>query len=213
MKTIFAILTVCFTLITAMIIYITRAGVSIRTAPIIKPSAVSQDFHNVPFGIFLRLFPDFQQADYVIFGFPQNSPEAQTTLNLLKERYEKEFKTEVKILAEEEPKNLASVQNCLKPCWIFLPEAEANELSPNAWIQNNIHPTKRSYFTLTWIPFQRKVTVSELCEKEKRLDLECLKTVSVKEVERKMKDPNARYFFMRKYLDHDYFLFVESESL
>lgn len=213
MKTIIAILTVCFTLITALIIYITRAGVSIRTAPIIKPSAVSKDFHNVPLGIFLRLFPEFQQADYVLFGFPQNSSEARTTLHLLKERYEKEFKIEVKILVGTETKSLALVQNCLKPCWIILPEAEANELSLNAWIQTNIHPTKRSYFTLTWIPFQRQITVSELCKKEKRLDLECLKAVSIKEVERKMKDINARYFFMRKYLDRDYFLFIENKSL
>lgn len=211
MKTIIAILTVCFALITALIIYITRAGVSIRTAPIIKPSAVSQDFHNVPLGIFLRLFPDFQQADYVLFGFPQDSLEAQTTLKLLKDRYEKEFKTEVKLLIGTEPTTLAMIQQCTKPCWILLPEAEANELSANTWIQSNIHPTNRPYFTLTWIPFQRNVTVSEACEKEKRLDLSCLKTVSVKEVERKMKDSNARYFFMRKYLDRDYFLFIETK--
>lgn len=211
MKTIAGILTVCFVLITASIIYIIRSGVSIRTAPIIKPSAISADFHNVPNGVFLRLFPDFQQADYVLWGLPANSTEAQTTLQLLKERHEKEFKNSVTVLSYEELASPSQIQNCSKPCWILLPENQAHELHSNSWAHDHLKQTQKNYFTVTWIKFIRTVEVSEKCKNEKRLDLECLKSVSVREVLRKMKDPEARYFFMRKYLDRDYFLFIEDK--
>lgn len=209
MKTITSLLAVCFLLITGSIIYIIRSGVSIRTAPIIKPSVISRDFRNVPQGLFLRLFPDFQQADYVLWGGSQNSGEVQTTLALAKEHYEREFKRPVNFIYEGEKAHLEAVANCPKPCWILLPENKAHELTPNAWVQTNLLPLHKTYFTLTWVNFKKNISVPAECTQEKRLDLPCLISVSVREVGRKMPDPQQRYFFMRKYLDSDYFLFVE----
>lgn len=210
MKTIVTILSIGLFLISLGIVYIYKSGVSIRTAPIIRPSIVSEDFHNVPQGLFVRLFPDLQQTHYILWGVSQNSNEVQVTLSMMKELYKREFKTPVSFIYDGLNSSREEVQNCLKPCWILFPENHVNELSPNTWIQTHLLPLNRNYFSLTWIPFERPTQVPEYCVKEKRLDLDCLKVVSIQEVSRKMKDSGKRYFFLRKYLDRDYFLFVES---
>lgn len=210
MKTITTILTFGLIIITACIAYIIKTGISIRTAPIIKPSVISRNFENVPQGLFLRLFPDFQQAHYVIWGISQNSPEVQKTLAIIKDRYESEFKAPVQFIYDGLAAKSEEIEKCKKPCWIYLPENAANELKPNAWIEKNIKALGREYFTLSWIPFSKKGEVPGYCLKEKRLDLECLKAVSIQEVERKMSDSKARYFFVRKYMDRDYFVFIEN---
>lgn len=210
MKTITTILTFGFLIITACIIYIIKSGVSIRTAPIIKPSIISQNFENVPQGLFLRLFPDIQQAHYIIWGVSQNSNEVQKTLAIMKERYEHELKTPVQFIYNSINLSKEDIEKCKKPCWIYLPEDAANELKPNIWIQQNIRSLGREYFTLTWIPFNRNPEIPDYCLKEKRLDLECLKVISIKEVKQKMPENQKRYFFVRKYMDRDYFLFIEN---
>lgn len=209
MKVIITILALCFTLITASIAYLLHSGVSIRTAPIIKPSIITSDFHNVPQGLFVRLFPDFQQADYILWGVSQNSREVQTTLSMVKSQYEREFTTPVNFIYDGTTASTKDIESCPRPCWILFPESSAHELSPNTWINEKLRPLNKTYFTINWIPFKKGVRVPEYCTKEKRLDLECLKVVSVNEVTSKMKAPDQRYFFVRKYLDSDYFIFIE----
>jgi hypothetical protein len=210
MKTITGILSLGFLIIIACLVYLLKSGVSIRTAPIIKPSPVSQDFVNVPQGIFLRLFPDIQQSHYILWSVSQNSAEVQKTLSVMKERAEHDLGLPVNFIYDGPKATAAEVKACARPCWILFPEDQANELKPNAWIDANIKPLGREYFTLSWSGFRRDVVVPDSCVKEKRLDLECLKVLSIHEVSRKMKERDQRYFFMRKYLDRDYFLFVEA---
>lgn len=209
MKTIISLLSLGFVIIIACLVYLLNSGVSIRTAPIIKPSVVSPDFTNVPQGLFLRLFPDIQQSHYILWSVSQNSAEVQQTLSIIKERAEKELHLPVRFIYDGPNATLEQVQACARPCWILFPEDQANELKNNDWINTRLKPLERPYFTISWIGFHRNVTVPESCVQEKRLDLECLKVVSIQEVQRKMKEENARYFFMRKYLDRDYFLFLE----
>lgn len=208
MKIISWILGLGFLIITACILYVIKSGVSIRTAPMIKPAAVSADFTNVPQSLFLRLFPDLQQSHYILWGVSQNSSEVQKTLSILKDRYELEFKKPVHFIYDGLAATLSDVEKCPHPCWILFPEEQAHELNANSWQQKNLHPLQRTYFTLTWISYERNLQVQEHCVAEQRLDLECLKQVSVNEVRRKMPEP--RSFFMRKYMDRDYFLLVET---
>lgn len=210
MKIITSILTVALIIITAGVLYIVKSGVSIRTAPIIKPSIITSDFNNVPEGLFLRLFPDFQQSHYILFGIPQNSSEVQQTLSILKQLYEKEFKMPVNFIFDGLNASAEEIKNCAKPCWIYLPENGAHGLKTNEWLNKSIIPLNKIFISITWIYFSRTVSVPESCLTEKRLDFECLKAVSIKEIERKLKEENKRYFFVRKYLDTDYFLFVEN---
>lgn len=212
MKIIISLLSLGFVIIIACLVYLLNSGVSIRTAPIIKPSIVSQDFINVPQGLFLRLFPDIQQSHYILWSVSQNSAEVQKTLSVMRERTEKELHAPVQFIYDGANATAQEVQACARPCWILFAEDQAHELQPNSWIESHVKPLGRPYFTLSWIPFQREVKVPEGCVKEKRLDLECLKVISVQEVRRKMKDDSVRYFFMRKYMDRDYFLFVEKKD-
>lgn len=210
MKTLIALLSLGFLIIIACLVYLLNSGVSIRTAPIIKPSVISQDFVNVPHGVFLRLFPDIQQSHYILWGVSQNSAEVQKMLSVIKERAEKELGVPVQFIYDGLRATPEEVKNCARPCWILFAQDQVHELHRNEWIENTLRPLNRPYFTLSWVDYQRDVMVPELCVREKRLDLECLKMVSIKEVRRKMKEPQSRYFFMRKYLDRDYFLFVEA---
>ncbi|MGZ3769053.1 MAG: hypothetical protein ACXVCP_00125 [Bdellovibrio sp.] len=218
MKIINTVLVISLALITAALIYIIKAGVSIRTAPIIKPSPVGLNLENIPKGVFLRLFPDFQQAYYTIWGLPKGNPEPKKVLDTLKAFYEKDFKTKVHILESENITDNSSasaaetLKNCPQPCWIVQSEKNANELIQNSWIEKNIKVQGKEYFTLTWINFSRNPDVPDHCLKEKRLDLECLKVISIVEVQKNMRDPKERYFFVRKYMDRDYFLFVENPN-
>lgn len=209
MKNIVAILAVCFALITWTIFHLINAGVSIRTAPIIKPSVVGSNFHNVPQGVFLRLFPDFQQSDYILWGASQSSSEFKIVLHELQKRYEQQFKTPVHIFKVDPDSNKNRLADCTKPCWVLLPPTHAHELVRNGWIEDNRLILKKNYVTITWISFIRQNTVPPACIEEKRLDFECLKSVSIQEVKKKLIERDQRYFFMRKYKDQDYFLFIE----
>lgn len=209
MKNIVALLAICFVIIIGTIVYLIGTGVSIRTAPIIKPSFVGLNFHNVSQGLFLRLFPDFQQSEYVLWGADQKSSEFKTILHDLQKRYEQQFKTSVHILEISPDFNQNSLADCAKPCWILLPIHQAHELVRNNWIEDKRNFLNNNYVTITWVQFDRNNSVPPACIAEKRLDFECLKSVSVQEVERKLVDKSQRYFFMRKYKDRDYFLFVE----
>lgn len=210
MKILGGLLAVAFTIVVACMIFLQQSGVSLRTAPIIKPSAINADFTNIAQGTFLRLFPDIQQSHYILWGVSQNSGEVQKTLSLLKEKTEQELKSPVHFIYDGPHATPEEIRLCPRPCWILMPPDQAHELTASPWIHSHLKPLDRAYFSITWIPFDRDVEVPDFCQEEKRLDLECLKWVSVREVQRKLKETSSRYFFMRKYLDHDYFLFVEN---
>jgi hypothetical protein len=92
-----------------------------------------------------------------------------------------------------------------------MPQDKANTLTPNAWIDEKIVPTQKNYLTLTVMPFNGDEMVSDFCDQQKRQTLECITPVSVREIHRKMKDPKQLYFFLRKYNERDFFLFVQKE--
>lgn len=209
MKKITILLSLAFLIIAAVMIYLVKTGVSLRTAPYIRPSLVSADFLNVPDSVFTRIFPELQSAHYIIWGLPEMSDEAVVFVKEFTRRYEEQFKAKVNMLADPLQVSKDDVEKCEKPCWIFLPQDRAHQLALNEWIEQNVWHLKRNYITMTWMDFVRNPEVPTHCVEEKRLDFECLPLVAIKDVERKFREPNKRYFFMRKYQDQDFFLFVE----
>jgi hypothetical protein len=204
MKKIFILLGVACLIIAGVMIYLVKTGVSLRTAPYIRPSLISADFLNVPESVFTRLFPDLQNAHYIVWGLPATI-ESQIFLEAFTRRYEAEFKTKVNVLANDSE----DILNCQKPCWIFKNQDQAHQLAPNPWIDKNLKPIQKIFITLTWMDFYRHPVVPPHCTAEKRLDFECLPLVAIKDVERKFRERDKRYFFMRKYQDQDFFLFLE----
>lgn len=199
--------------ITACLIYLVKNGIALRTSPQIKPSIISADFHNVPQGVFLRTFPDLQNAHFLLWGVSYDSPEVQKTILGMKEIFEKEIGKSVQLLFVGPDLTAEFVKNCERPCWVIVGPQEAHELVENPFLEKYIRPVieprGESYLSITWIDFDKVEAVSTECDAQKFLHLDCLKTVSLREVQKKIKQPDQRYFFMRKYLDHDYFLFVQ----
>lgn len=211
MKKMITVLFVGFTLITVCLIYLLRSGVSLRTAPLIKPSVIQGDLRVVARAVLLRMSREFQDAHYVNWGILPETEESMRLMRYFKEEHENIFKRPVHSIENAETASINELRECPKPCWLMLPETKANELGPNAFVEEKIRPLNEPYFNLTYIPFSPVGDVPESCTSQKRLTLECLKLVSIHEAQRKM-EKGRRYFFMRKYIDKDHFLFVQTNG-
>ena len=210
MKWIVGGLSAACVIISICIIAIVRSGVSIRTAPLIKPTAIQGDPQIIGEHLSLRLFPDLQSTHYWLWGVDRQNPEVTTTLETMKVAYQKRFQRPIHEL-EASTATTEMVRDCPQPCWIYTDDKKAHELETNPFIEKFIHPTQKDYRTVSWIETPRKVAVPSHCVEEKRLSFDCLAKVSMHEVERKMKSPHPRHFFLRKYLDHDLFVFIVTD--
>lgn len=208
MKKIVLILALAFVVISACMIYLVRTGVSLRSAPIIRPSVMTADRQNIAHGVLYRLSPEFQNAHYVLWGFLPENDETRKILSLMKDEYEKIFPHKVMILADAENLTKEQLQACQKPCWLLLPRTHANELTENDFVRTRIQPLQKEYFNVTWMPFTKAEEVPEACIQEKRLTLECLQMLAVQEAQRRLK-AGSQYFFMKKYNERDFFLFFQ----
>lgn len=205
MKKIIVILVLASLIIVGAMIHLLKDGVSLRAATLISPSVVSDGDINVAHGVAYRLFPDFQRYDMILVGVD----EADSRLQALSEQIAIEAE---KLLGQ--PLHRASdkmnLKDCAKLCWVKVKPEESQELEPNNYIANVIKPLGKEYFTLNLIQFA-ELDESALagCEQEKRLDMKCLITLSVREAKRKMKDPSKRYFFMKRYEDRGNYLMLQ----
>ncbi len=214
MKIFFAIFAIFCAIATFVMVKVTRDGVSIRSAPIISPSPQGEARKNISIAVITRLFPDFQNASYVVIGSPSDLSMASQIINDLKAGYEAQFKKPVMMLTDDGQLNLEKIAQCAIPCWILTSETQANELSeknPLPQILNKLEGVR--HFNLTLIPFSNVPETTEECVAEKRLSLHCIIPLSIHQVRKKFKDPGTEYFFMRKYQDHDYFLFIQNGKL
>ncbi len=195
----------------AVLIMLTRDGIAIRSAPIIAPSPQGVDYKNVAKSIVNRLFPDFQMSNYVVIGSPADLKMGPQIINDLKINFEEQIQKKVTLLADDGYLTPETIAKCPQPCWILTSEIHANELSGlNILPQILDKMENTNHFHITLIPFSSVPTPSEACIAEKRLSLQCLIPLSIHEVSKKFKDSAISYFFMRKYQDRDYFLFLQT---
>lgn len=204
MKKILILLAIAFAIISVCMIMLTTKGVSLRAATLISPSTV-QDFpKHVAEVVVHPLFPAFKSNDILLVGVSAGS-RMEALLPEIRAAAEVRLKTAFHV-----PVDPGRLEECPRPCWVVVKPEEAQQLVPNDYIDKVVRPLGRRFFTLNLIEFDSfDPTRLEFCEAEKRLDLECLVTLSIKAAHRKMKDPAQRYFFMRKYNHSDYFLFVQ----
>lgn len=214
MKKIIIFFVVFCVVASVIMVKLTRGGVSIRSAPIIGASPQGTEYKNIAPAVLNRLFPDFQMANYVVIGSAANLKMGPQIINDLKIRYEEQFKKTVTLIFDDQKMTEESILNCVQPCWILTSETQAHELS----VENKIPQILKKHenikhFHMTLIPFSKVVEPTQECIAEKRLDLECLIQLSIHEVSKKFKDRTVSYFFMRKYQDRDYFLFIQDGQL
>lgn len=211
MKIMIVIFGIFCVIASAILIKLTNDGVSIRSAPIISPSPQGADYKNVASSVMNRLFPDFQMSSYVLIGFPPDLKSGPQIVNDLKLDYEKQFNKVVTLVYDEGVLNKEQISQCKIPCWILTSESKSNELTQDNQIPRALDSMSGlKHFHLTLIPFQDVPEPSKDCIAEKRLSLKCLIPLSIHQVRKKFKDPTIAYFFMRKYQDRDYFLFLQT---
>lgn len=212
MKKIYFILGLALLVITGCMVIIFSRGVSLRTEPIIKPSPLDTKHENIVYGITHRLFPDFQQADYVIWGIDATVyPEEDEIIHLLQNNYLNKFGKKVSLLKVDTSTTADEIKNCLNPCWYIVARDQAHNLSENNLVSSIKSIKGMNTFSITFLEFERDIPVPEFCENQHRLSFECIMPVSVREARRFLKKLEVRSFFMRRYNTVDYFLFVEKQ--
>ena len=212
MKKVTAVLVMCVFIISACVVYLIRSGISLRAAPLIQPSVMTADQSNVASAVVLRLFRELQDSDYILLGVLPESEESKQIISQVAEEYVKLFHKPIQFIYDAENASADFLLSCKKPCWLLISEKKANHLESNSFAENLLLPLKRTFFTLTFVSFHKNIKVPEGCDNQKRLSLDCLIPVSVRGVRRKMKDSQKRYFFLQKYNEKDYFLFVEKKT-
>ncbi len=196
--------------ITACIFYLVLNGISLRTAPLIQPSIIEADQKNVADALSHRLFQEFQNSHYVIWGVLPETSQSRSLLERLAEDYQKIFKATPNVVDNAEFADAETLRNCSKPCWLKVNPAAAHRLEANSEFDKRIIQFERPYFSLTLVSFTGDEAVSEICENQKRLSFNCLVPVSVRSVKRKFREPAKKYFFLNKYYENSYFLFLQN---
>lgn len=209
MKRIFAAIILSLIIISACIIYLVRSGISLRAAPIIQPSVMDANGENVAKSLNVRLFQELQNSRFVIWGVSPETAETSRLLSQAAEEYERVFHKPVQFIRDAEGASAEYLRACGNPCWLTVASSRANQLSTNTFIKDSILTLAEPFFTITIVPFVAGVQVPEDCEGEKRLSLRCFVPISVRNVRRKMKDPEKRHFFLNKYYENDFFLFIQ----
>lgn len=212
MNRVFSAIVLSLLIISACIVYLVRSGISLRAAPIIQPSHMDADGGNVAKSLNVRLFQELQNSHYVVWGVLPETAESALLISKAAEEYEKIFHKSVQFIRDAEGASPEYLRACAKPCWLTVARTKANQLSANPFIQNNILSLDEPFFTITIVPFKPDEIVPDGCDGEKRLSLRCFAPISVRSVRRKIKVPGKRHFFLNKYYENDFFLFIQQPS-
>lgn len=207
MKWLVALFACAFVFISGVLVYLTQAGTSLRTAPLIKPTIITASPYNVPEHVFLRLFPEFQRTNIWVIGLDNSQSSEIEFLTKLQQKAESAFKKQLIILPEQAALTVDIATTCQNSCWILTTKNNAASIS-----QSPLHEAikGKSYLTLSLRNFTRSLRPSETCLKAQIIPLECMDSLAYQEVKKKLEREAQPQFFARKYLDKDYFIFIET---
>lgn len=196
MKVVSALLIAALLVVTGVLVFLLKSGAALRPAGVIKPSEIGGDPDLIGRSIALRLFPDFQAARNVIWYLDDQEESFARVPQITHLNFQSPQKPPLQDLR----KNPQTV--CNDGCWYIqwagapLPEALLQKLKTEPPLEVFVQY------------FDRDQQVPQECESEKILETKCVEPVSVREVRRKLKTP-APHFFMRRYLDSQFYLFIE----
>lgn len=204
MKKLIVVLIAAFSIITACLIYLIKEGISLRLGRVIEPTLISVGEAEMARSLVSRLTPILQHSKYIVFGIDKEDPQTQTLLEKLESEFKKDFKQSPQIVSA----NSAFLAQCQAPCWIMTVPGESTHLQPSDLL-GKLEKLGTNYFTVSILRFDRDIEVPEHCEKEKRISIDCVTPLAVREARRKFKE-DSPYFFVRNYNEQDYFLFLEN---
>lgn len=196
MKIVFSLLAAAVLISSGVMFYLVNKGAALRPAGVIKPAEIGTKPDLIGQSVALRLFPDFQQAKNVIWYLDTEDEVfariPESTLN----NYQTNQKPTLYNLRKE------SQISCVENCWYI---QSPDTPMPEALLQKTkAEPSLEIYIQY----FDRNEEVPEFCESEKILEPKCVRPISVREVRKKIKTL-APHFFMRRYLDSQFYLFIE----
>lgn len=203
-KKLIVVLVAAFSIITACMIYLIKAGVSLRLGRVIEPTPMSLSNTEISRAIISRLMPVFQPSKFVLFGIDKEDEKVRMLVQSLEVEFKSAFGSQPQIVTSDS----AEFSNCKKPCWIMSSPGDSTHLQKSELIEM-LQRTGESYFTLSVLRFDRDTVVPKHCEVEKRITIDCVTPLAVREARRKIKQ-DSPYFFMRNYNEKDYFLFLEN---
>lgn len=196
MKIVFAILGAAILISSGVMVFLVKKGAALRPAGVIAPSVIGTKAELIGQAVGLRLFPDFQTAKNVVWYLDVTDEPFVNIPESTLANYQTNFKPELFDLRKNPQ------ATCVENCWYV---QTANVPLPEALLQKiKTEPSIEIFVQY----FDRDEKVPEVCESEKTLELKCVRPVSVREVRKKLKTP-APYFFMRRYLDSQFYLFIE----
>lgn len=186
-------------IVTAILVFLVTRGGALKPAGVIKPAEVGTDPDLIGKAIAIRLFPEFRAARNVIWYLERGEESFARIPRVAHLNY----------LAPQKPVLLDLRQDpratCVENCWYLqwtgapLPEDLAS-------------PTRTQPIMEIFVrSFDRDEEVPAACENEKILDVECVRPISVREVRRKLKTPSP-HFFMQRYLELQFHLFIEKPA-
>lgn len=203
MKLVNATLISCLVIISAVVIYLAIDGAALRSAGLIKPTVLDSNNKLLPKSVALRLFPEFQASQNTVW-LPSPFLQAQSAAIVGSiHDYYKTLKApsfpEMILVNSNTPPEVAEFSGATK-WWVFESENEA--------LLGRIRQSETAPNIIYIGEFKRDEVVPPNCETEKVLSRDCLKVVAIREVKKKFKT-DQRYFFMRRYNEHEFYLFIE----
>jgi hypothetical protein len=205
MKLVYGLLSACLVLISAVIIYLVIDGTALRSAGVIKPTVYESDNKLLAKSVALRLFPEFQSSQHTVWLATGDLQDQSRAIVESIHDYYKSLNTptipELYFLNSGDAES--QVTNLTRPAWwVFQTESKG---AINLIRQGGSEPAQiyMSYF-------KRDEPVPAECETEKVLTRNCLKLVAIREVKKKFRSEKP-YFFMRRYNDHEFYLFIEQK--
>lgn len=201
MKFVFAILGAAILISSGVMVFLVKKGAALRPAGVIAPSEIGTKADLIGQSVGLRLFPEFQTVKNVIWYLDiAEEPYARIPESTLA-NYQTNHKPELYDLRKDSQASCATEKSCwyVQSAHVPLPEVVVQKIKAEPSIEIFIQY------------FDRGEEVPEVCENEKTLEFKCVRPVSVREVRKKLKTP-APYFFMRRYLDSQFYLFIENSK-
>lgn len=195
MKITYVLLGAAFLLMTGIMLSLLKSGGALRPVGVIKPTEYSTDIDYIGKSVALRMFPEFHASDNVIWYLDHQDESFVQILQSAYAHHQSSNKQPLRDLRQ-------SLELCQGKCWYV-------QQLGNSLPENLIQEMKNKKNIEIFIQdFNRNETVPAECENQKIMEYKCIKPVSIREVRRKIKS-SAPHFFMRRYQDSQFYLYIE----
>jgi hypothetical protein len=208
MKWVFGALGLFSVLVVGVLLFLVKKGVILRPQPLIKPSLIESDFKPVGQRVFMRLYPQLRDIDFIFLRSSLKPKEHSAFVRDFTAEFELQLKKKLNFsfISSQDFESGPSIF-CESPCLVWV----TGELD-RVQIENGGNRSKKSWLEIRAWTFQGEPQMTDLCLEQARLSDDCLFQVAMKLSEKKRKGLEGRLFFLYQYLDQHFYLFIEDSD-